>query len=49
VFHAHLHIIPRYRSDGFWLHMPPSYEKKTDSDELEKYAGRIRAGLGKSR
>jgi histidine triad (HIT) family protein len=47
VFHAHLHVIPRYRSDGFWLHMPATYEKETSNDELEKNAGRIRAALGK--
>lgn len=47
VFHVHLHIIPRYRGDGFWLHMPPSYEKETSPEDLEKYAGRIRAMLGK--
>jgi histidine triad (HIT) family protein len=47
VFHAHLHVIPRYRGDGFYLHMPPSYERETDSKDLEKYAGRIRAALEK--
>lgn len=45
VFHAHLHVIPRYRSDGFWLHMPPGYEKKTPVEDLEKSAGKIRAAL----
>ncbi len=47
VFHAHLHVIPRYRGDGFWLHMPPSYERETDLEDLEKNAGKIRAGIGK--
>jgi histidine triad (HIT) family protein len=47
VFHAHLHVIPRYRSDGFWLHMPTSYEQETDLKELEKNAGKIRAAMEK--
>jgi histidine triad (HIT) family protein len=47
VFHVHLHVIPRYRSDGFWLHMPPRYENETSLEELEKNAGKIRAALGK--
>jgi len=45
VFHAHLHVIPRYRGDGFYLHMPPSYERETSTKELEKNAGRIRMAL----
>jgi histidine triad (HIT) family protein len=47
VFHAHLHVIPRYRGDGFYLHMPPSYERETTDKDLEKYAGRIRTAIGK--
>jgi diadenosine tetraphosphate (Ap4A) HIT family hydrolase len=47
VFHVHLHIIPRYRGDGFYLHMPPSYERETDLKDLEKAAGRIRTALEK--
>jgi len=42
IFHAHLHIIPRYRGDGFWLHMPPKYESETTLKELEKVASKIR-------
>jgi histidine triad (HIT) family protein len=45
VFHAHLHIIPRYRSDGFYLHMPSSYERETSRKELEDAASKIRAQL----
>jgi histidine triad (HIT) family protein len=45
VFHAHLHIIPRYRSDGFYLHMPPRYDKETSRKELEDAATKIKAQL----
>lgn len=46
VFHAHLHVIPRYRSDGFWFHMPPKYENETSRDELERVAMKIRISEG---
>ena len=42
VFHVHLHVIPRYRSDGFWLHMPAKYENETSREELEQVATKIR-------
>ena|SRR5208283_2292232 len=45
VFHAHMHIIPRYRSDGFYLHMPPNYDRETSRKELEDAATKIRAQL----
>jgi len=45
VYHAHLHVIPRYRSDGFYLHMPAKYDKETSDDDLENAAGKIRAKL----
>jgi diadenosine tetraphosphate (Ap4A) HIT family hydrolase len=41
VFHAHLHIIPRYRGDGFYLHMPPKYENETSREDLERIAAKI--------
>jgi diadenosine tetraphosphate (Ap4A) HIT family hydrolase len=45
VFHAHMHIIPRYRSDGFYLHMPPRYDQETSRKELEDAATKIKAQL----
>ena len=42
IFHVHLHVIPRYRSDGFWLHMPPKYENETSREDLEQVAAKIR-------
>jgi len=41
VFHVHLHIIPRYRGDGFYLHMPPKYENETSREDLERIAAKI--------
>lgn len=41
VFHVHLHVIPRYRKDGFYLHMPRDYEDETSLKELERTASKI--------
>ena len=41
VFHVHLHIIPRYRGDGFYMHMPPKYENETSTEDLERIAAKI--------
>jgi histidine triad (HIT) family protein len=35
VFHAHLHVIPRYTGDGFGLTFSESYYQKTPRAELE--------------
>ena len=45
VFHTHLHIFPRYRSDGFYLTLPPGYGPDAGRDELNEAARRIRSGL----
>jgi len=45
VFHVHLHVIPRYRNDGFYLHMPDGYEDEKEADEIESIALKVRAGL----
>lgn len=41
IFHVHLHVIPRYRKDGFYMHMPRNYEDETSLKELEKTASMI--------
>src|SRR5205085_2430131 len=38
VFHVHLHVIPRYRGDGFGLKFPPTYSRKPERKELEAVA-----------
>ncbi len=42
IFHVHLHIFPRYRSDGFGLRLPPDYSvrPRAELDEVaEELAG----------
>jgi histidine triad (HIT) family protein len=43
VFHVHLHVIPRYRHDGFGLRFGPHYTTRPPRGELERAAGQIRA------
>lgn len=43
VFHAHLHVIPRYFSDGLQLFPQESYR----SGDMEKTAAQLRQALGK--
>jgi histidine triad (HIT) family protein len=45
VFHVHLHVIPRYRGDGFGFKFGPAYANKPDRAELDAVAQRIRNGF----
>lgn len=45
VFHVHLHVLPRFRGDGFGLRFPPGYGRRPPRPELDETAGRIRAAL----
>lgn len=45
VFHVHLHVIPRYRGDGFGLKFGPHYFQRPERSELEAAAGKIRTML----
>ena len=45
VFHAHLHVVPRFRGDGFGLKFPPGYGKEADKEELAATAQRIAQAL----
>ena len=45
IFHVHLHVIPRFKGDGFGLRFPPQYGLKPERAELEDVAGRIRARI----
>lgn len=42
VFHVHLHVIPRYRGDGFGFKFGPAYANKPERTELDAVAQRIR-------
>lgn len=42
IFHVHLHVIPRFRGDGFEIKVGPHYGLKTDRETLDKIAEKIR-------
>ena len=46
VFHAHLHVIPRFRGDGFGFRFAPGSHQWQDHETLEAAAGTIRRALG---
>ena len=46
VFHVHLHVLPRFRGDGFGHTFPPHYGHVPPREELERVAATIRASLG---
>jgi histidine triad (HIT) family protein len=43
--HVHLHVIPRFRGDGFSLKLPPGYGRHPERSELDRIAAAIRTGL----
>jgi histidine triad (HIT) family protein len=45
VFHVHLHVIPRFKGDGFGLRFGPRYGSRPDRRELEDTATKIRRAL----
>lgn len=45
IFHVHLHVIPRFRGDGFEIKMAPRYWSKPSRNELNKLAAKIRSVL----
>jgi histidine triad (HIT) family protein len=45
VFHAHLHVFPRFRGDGFGLRFPPSYHERPPREAIEDAAARIRSAM----
>lgn len=45
VFHVHLHVLPRYRGDGFGLRFGPHYGQPVSRGALEAAAEQIRAAL----
>jgi histidine triad (HIT) family protein len=48
VFHSHLHVIPRWRGDGFGIRFPPHYGAAAPREELEKTAAKLRKRLAAS-
>jgi len=45
VFHAHLHVIPRYKRDGFGFRFSPRYWKRPTRKSLNEAAFQIREAL----
>lgn len=45
IFHVHLHLVPRFRGDGFGMRLGPNYGVKPNRKELGEVAERIRASM----
>jgi histidine triad (HIT) family protein len=45
VFHVHLHVIPRFRGDGFGFRFPPGYRDLSEREALDKVATGVRRAL----
>ncbi|HLQ62655.1 MAG TPA: HIT family protein [Candidatus Acidoferrales bacterium] len=41
--HFHVHVIPRFKGDGFGLTFPPGYGREVQRSELEALAAAVRA------
>jgi len=48
IFHVHLHVIPRFRGDGFGLRVGPYYGMKPERKELNLIAEQIRKATSKT-
>jgi len=48
VFHAHLHVIPRYEGDGFGLRFAPGYGRREDREVLDRQAEALQGALADS-
>lgn len=46
VFHVHLHVVPRFRSDGFGLRFGPNYGQLAARSELDRVAASLRTLVG---
>jgi histidine triad (HIT) family protein len=45
VFHVHLHVIPRFESDGFGLRFAPKYGEHPAREELARIAASIKGAI----
>lgn len=46
VFHAHLHVSPRYVGDGFSWNMPPGFHAPPGRPELDRVAATLARAFG---
>lgn len=45
VLHVHLHVIPRFRGDGFAFRPGPGFGRAPDREELSRVADQVRGSL----
>ncbi|MEO6197616.1 MAG: HIT family protein, partial [Dehalococcoidia bacterium] len=45
VFHVHLHVIPRYRGDGFGFRFPEGYGRIEGREKLDELAEKLRQSV----
>jgi histidine triad (HIT) family protein len=45
VFHVHLHVLPRFKNDGFGFRFPSGYGQRPERTELDELAGKMRSAL----
>ena len=45
VFHVHLHVIPRYKNDGFRINFPSNEDHSPEMEALKKNASILQAAL----
>ena len=45
VFHVHMHVIPRFRGDGFGIRVRPDYGRVAAREEVEAIATKIRDAI----
>lgn len=45
VFHTHLHLIPRFKNDGFGLTFPEDYVNLPEKEELDSIALMVKSAL----
>lgn len=45
IFHVHLHVIPRFKGDGFKITFGPHYALKPERKELDRIAEKIREAM----
>ena len=45
VFHVHMHVIPRFRGDGFGIRVGPDYGRVAAREDLEAIAAKIRDAI----
>jgi histidine triad (HIT) family protein len=45
IFHVHLHVIPRFRGDGFQIRFGPNYGSRPEREELDRIGEKIREAI----